>query len=277
MRVFANICGRRKTKLEMDRPVTNRLTWFAGRPVLAAAFASLFAAAAMTCLAQTASAQPASLQAAKPWQSLTASQREALSPLEKDWTRIDPARQQKWLEVAGRFPSMAVEERERVQRRMADWARMTPEERGRARLNYQELRLQTDAEERQTRWQAYQSLPETQRRELAKRANDTKALASRAAVVPPSRVDGVKSAVVKAPAPATVVKTVRPTVVQTAPGATTSLVSQRPTPPLHQQTGLPKMTAKPGFVDQRTLLPKRGAQGAAVASGQGFAPPTDAP
>lgn len=240
--------------------------------------AALVAVGAMLTMAPTqVFAQTASLQSAKPWQSLTLAQRDALSPLEKDWSRIDPARQQKWLEVASRFPSMAVEERERIQRRMADWARMTPDERGRARLNYQELRLQTDAEERQTRWQAYQSLPETQRRELAKRANETPSSQARSAAAPRARTDGVKTAVVKAPAAPTVAKTVRPTVVQTGPGATTSLVSQRPSPPLHQQSGLPKMTAKPGFVDQRTLLPKRGAQGAAVAGAATLAPPVDAP
>ena len=62
---------------------------------------------------------------------------------------------------------------------------------------------------------------------------------------------------------------VGPTVVQRGAGATTTLVSKPATPPLHQQAGLPKVAATPGFVDSTTLLPKRGAQGAAVRTAGG--------
>ena len=61
-------------------------------------------------------------------------------------------------------------------------------------------------------------------------------------------------------------KPVAPTVVQAQPGATTTLISKRPAPPAHQQTGLPKIAATPGFVDKSTLLPQRGPQGAATRS-----------
>jgi hypothetical protein len=57
---------------------------------------------------------------------------------------------------------------------------------------------------------------------------------------------------------------VSPTVVQRGAGATTNLVSKPAAPPLHQQAGLPKVAATPGFVDRATLLPQRGAQGAAA-------------
>lgn len=57
---------------------------------------------------------------------------------------------------------------------------------------------------------------------------------------------------------------VAPTMVQATPGATTTLVTRPPAPPPHQQTGLPKIAATPGFVDSKTLLPKRGPQGAAA-------------
>jgi hypothetical protein len=56
------------------------------------------------------------------------------------------------------------------------------------------------------------------------------------------------------------------TVIQARPGATTTLVSKPPTPPVHQQIGLPKITASPSFVDKATLLPIRGPQGAATVS-----------
>ena len=77
-------------------------------------------------------------------------------------------------------------------------------------------------------------------------------------------IEGGKDAkVVNAPV-APPARPVGPTVVQRGSGATTNLVSKPTTPPLHQQAGLPKVAATPGFVDSATLLPKRGAQGAAV-------------
>ena len=57
---------------------------------------------------------------------------------------------------------------------------------------------------------------------------------------------------------------VAPSVVQAKPGATTTLITRAPEPPRHQQTGLPKIAATPGFVDKSTLLPQRGPQGAAA-------------
>ena len=54
--------------------------------------------------------------------------------------------------------------------------------------------------------------------------------------------------------------------VQAQPGATTTSMAKRAAPPAHQQTGLPKIAASPGFVDKTTLLPKRGPQGAAIRS-----------
>jgi hypothetical protein len=58
---------------------------------------------------------------------------------------------------------------------------------------------------------------------------------------------------------------VRPGMVNAGTGATTNLVNQRPTPSFHQQTGLPKIAATQGFVDPVTMLPKKGAQSAAMA------------
>jgi len=41
-------------------------------------------------------------------------------------------------------------------------------------------------------------------------------------------------------------------------------ITRHPTPPPHQQTGMPKIAATPEFVNRSTLLPKRGPQAAAV-------------
>lgn len=229
------------------------------RAIAAAAVLAMATAATSTALAQV----PVLKNSPHPWASLTVQQQQALAPLKGDWASIDAARQKKWLDVASRFPNLEPQDRERVQQRMADWTRMTPQERGQARLNYQELR-QTPLDERQSRWEAYQALPESQKRELAKRATGTP--------VPQThdgkrtREDGNKTAVLVTPSSQTQLRSVAPTVVQTAPGATTNLVSRPASPPLHQQSGLPKLSANPGFVDPQTLLPKRGAQGAAVAT-----------
>jgi hypothetical protein len=197
------------------------------------------------------------------WSALAPPQRAALAPLERDWSNITPGQQQKWIEVANRFGSMPPDERARAQQRMSAWSRLPPQERARARLNFQEVR-QFSREDRQQQWEAYRSLPAEQRRELAQKAAPTPA--PRASARPsPSKEASEKSSVVRAPAPAPA-RPVGPIVVQRGSGATTNLVSKPAQPPLHQQAGLPKLAATPGFVDSSTLLPQRGAQGAAALS-----------
>ena len=189
-----------------------------------------------------------------------------LAPLERDWAAITPAQQQKWVEVANRYPSMPPDERGRMQQRMGEWSRLSPSERARARLNFQESR-QLSREERQQQWDAYSALPPDQKRALAERADQTKPT-PRAAARRDDAVSPEKSNLVRSPA-APLPQPVGPTVVQRGSGATTSLVSKPTRPPLHQQAGLPKVAATPGFVDSATLLPQRGAQGAATVRPQG--------
>lgn len=194
------------------------------------------------------------------WSRLSPQQRGVLAPLQRDWATVAPAQQQKWVELASRYPALPAAEQQRVQQRMAEWSRMTPQDRARARLNFQEART-LDRTERQQRWEAYRALPPEQRRELAEQARTP----SRAPQTTAGRNDNAKSNVVRPPV-ALPARPVGPTVVQRGPGATTSLVSKPAAPPLHQQAGLPKVAATPGFVDDTTLLPRRGAQGAAVRS-----------
>ena len=200
------------------------------------------------------------------WQELAPAERSVLKPLERDWSSIDAARKQKWREIAARHPSLPPAEQARIKERMNDWAAMTPAERGRARLNYQEAR-QLSPQERQSRWEAYQALPEDQKKQFATRA--APAAAARSGEVPRKGAPDTpqsKSNLVPNPAYAAPRKQVAPTVVQAQPGATTTLMSRQPAPPPHQQTGMPKIAATPGFVDKSTLLPKRGPQGAATRS-----------
>ena len=194
------------------------------------------------------------------WSKLSPSQRAALAPLERDWASISAERQQKWVDVANRFGSMPAPERARTHQRMAEWANLPPQERARARLNFQEAR-QLSPEERQRQWEAYRALPADQRRALAERSPAPNN--ARNGRPGESARTSDKSNVVRAPAPAPA-RPVGPTVVQRGSGATTNLVSKPAQPPLHQQAGLPKVAATPGFVDAATLLPQRGAQGAAT-------------
>lgn len=193
------------------------------------------------------------------WGQLTAHQRQALAPLERDWESIDASRKAKWVEVAQRFSSMPSEERQRVQARMAEWARLTPAERGRARLNFQESK-QLSREHKQERWEAYKALPDERRRELASRAKPrderASAPASGATAAAPLRKPAASGAQLKP---------VAPTIVQAKPGATTTLMTRQVAPPPHQHPGQPIIAAKPSQVDRRTLLPKSGPQAAASA------------
>lgn len=198
------------------------------------------------------------------WSDLSSAQRAALAPLQSEWSAIDPSRRQKWVEIADRFPSMTADERARVQTRMGQWARLSPKERGEARVNFQELRQLTPAE-KQARWERYQTLTVEQKAELARRAapapDRSSGQAGSARPADASQKSNIVSATTPRAAPA---KPVAPTVVQAGPGATTNLITQKPNPPMHQQPGLPKVTATPGFVDKTTLLPRRGAQAAGV-------------
>jgi hypothetical protein len=185
--------------------------------------------------------------------------------LQKDWPSLDAQRRQKWLEVASRFGSLPVEEQGRIRERMVEWARMTPAQRAGARLVFQEAR-RLPADERKARWEAYRALPPEERQALAQRAGPAArvapALARTETRTPsaPAKRNLVQTNPGQAP------KAVTPTVQQARPGATTTPMATRATPPLHQQTGLPKIAATPLFVDPATLLPRRGPQGAAARS-----------
>lgn len=182
------------------------------------------------------------------WSALNPGQRSVLAPLERDWSSIPTVQQQKWLEVAGRYPRLPADERARLTQRMTEWSRLSPQDRAKARVNYQEAR-QASRDDRQQHWADYNALPAEQRRALAERGRPGSA-ATPASTIQPTR-------------PAA--QPVGPMVVQRGAGATTNLVSKPPAPPLQQQAGLPKVVANPGFVEPATLLPQRGPQGAGAA------------
>lgn len=240
---------------------------------------SLFAAiAAAQAPAPSKPAAKSATESGVRWSELKPAQKQALGPLEREWSSIDTRSRQKWLLLAARFPSLSAAEQARVQERMSAWTKLTPRERGEARLNFQEAK-QLPATDRQARWKAYEALSPEQKQQLAERAAPhvtAEPPAKPPAAAPRTEKPAVqaKSNIVPNPAFATPPKTVGPTVVQARPGATTSLITKRPAPPGHQQTGMPKIAATPEFVNKATLLPQRGPQGAAVRSAE--APPAPA-
>jgi hypothetical protein len=206
------------------------------------------------------------------WRDLKPSQQAVLKPLEREWPKIGPVHKQKWIELSGNFGRRSPAEQARIQGRMAEWARLTAEERGQARLNFQEAK-ELDPNDRKARWEAYQALSPEQKQRLAARAAHAKPAPAYGSATRPLRVEAAvsrepqtKSNIVPNTALATPPKVVAPGVVQARPGVTTTLITKRPTPPSHQQTGLPKIAATPEFVNKATLLPRRGPQGAAMRS-----------
>lgn len=212
------------------------------------------------------------------WSALSAAQRSALKPLEHDWRNIGPEHKQKWLEIAAHFPAMGIDEQQRVQARMTEWAAMTPQQRGAARFQFKQAQ-QLAPSNRAARWEAYQALPEAEKKQLASRANPVvtdgssqrRARTAEAKDRNPSGVQA-KSNVIVTPDGRRPVRSIAPTLVQAPTGATTTLISRRPAPPVHEQAGLPKITVSPNFVNPSTLLPRRGPQGAAVIAAGASAP-----
>lgn len=265
------------------RPVIDRLRAMASMSLVAASCLTGQAMSAGTAAhiqAMPGGSKPVAPAEKSPtWDSLSSSQRAALQPLEHEWRTIGSDHKQKWLEVVAQFPIKSADERQLIQARMTEWAALTPEQRGAARLQFKQAQ-QLAPSNRQARWEAYQALPEAEKKELAARAAPvaTTGISSkrRAQAADGGDADSrdvqTKSNEVVPPDVRRQARSVAPTLVQAPTGATTTLISKRPTPPAHQQAGLPKITASPNFVNPSTLLPKRGPQGAAVVAASASAP-----
>lgn len=214
------------------------------------------------------------------WRELTPAQRDVLAPLARQWPQMDDTAREKWLNVAARYKQLSPAEQSRVRERMTQWSNLPPQARGEARLRFQQSR-QLPPEERQRKWEAYQALPPETREALSRRAQRqsqpvelhgdmTGPREARQVYATQQRRDPVQSnqksnVVPRTPdagRPGPMV--VAPAVIKAGPGATTRLLTQPPSPPAHQQAGLPKINSAGPFVDPVTLLPRKGAQGAAV-------------
>lgn len=211
------------------------------------------------------------------WSSLSNAQRRALQPLATLWPTMEVTNRERWVNVANRFGGLSPVEQQRMQERMTQWSKLPAQQRGEARLRFQQTR-QLSPEERQKKWASYQALSPEERSDLAQQARRKQQpvvlsdnMAGPRELGQPTgkrhrdnqaigKSNWVPGATPNAPAPVAVA----PSLIKAGRGATTTLVSQRPTPPLHQQTGLTKIAGTKGFVDPVTLLPKKGAQGAAM-------------
>ncbi|WP_431051340.1 DUF3106 domain-containing protein [Roseateles sp. L2-2] len=199
---------------------------------------------------------PGALTSSQNWASLSASQKEALAPLSKEWDQLDGARKGKWLEIAARYPTLPAEHQQRLRERMVEWTRMSPAERQRARIGYQhanELRGPEQETRLREKWDAYQALPPEKRQRLVERAAEKASAAGRDT---PAAATRAKAPIQRTPLTATT----GPTIVQAQPGATTVLMTQRPEPPAAGASaapGRPIRSPSEAKLDPDTLLPRR--------------------
>lgn len=71
------------------------------------------------------------------WQTLDASQQQALAPVAQQWSTFSDKQQRALLRVAKRYPSLSPTEKQRLQKKLTAWSKLTPEQRNAAREKYQ--------------------------------------------------------------------------------------------------------------------------------------------
>ncbi len=111
------------------------------------------------------------------WRQLTPRQKEALAPLGAQWSALTAQQQNKWLAVSKNFTQMSVADQITMHARMTDWVALSPQQRNLARLNFNTLQ-NLPKEDKKAKWEAYQALPEEEKRLLSA---GTKPLAKNAA------------------------------------------------------------------------------------------------
>src|SRR6267142_601038 len=140
-------------------------------PMLVARVIALALALACVALVAFARSPAASSDVAKPaWKDLSASQRDALAPLAKEWDGFDRSRKLKWLDVANKYPQLSPEGQKRLHERMVEFVKLTPEQKRTARTNFQRA-YELPIEQRQSLVQQYQELPPEKKQALAAKAS----------------------------------------------------------------------------------------------------------
>ena len=137
------------------------------------------------------------MSGAKPWASLSPSEKVALKPLEGEWAGIDDERQRKWLEISKNYSSMTREQQQSLHSRMTEWAKLSPAQRKQARINFVQSREATKAltpEEKKAKWEAYQALSPEEKRKLASTQPTPKGAAVVPTPIPKQRLTTLPSA-----------------------------------------------------------------------------------
>jgi Protein of unknown function (DUF3106) len=99
------------------------------------------------------------------WSQLSATQRETLSPFEKQWNGLPVKEKRAWVKLADDFPKMQPTQQARARKRMLEWANLTASQRKLARDNFR-LAKAVPSQEQQREFENYQSMSVEQRRVL---------------------------------------------------------------------------------------------------------------
>lgn len=111
------------------------------------------------------------------WSELTVVQQRILAPLSPEWNGLPELARRKWLQIAQAYPRFTPAQQQRLQARMADWIKLTPEQRHRARENFQTTKS-VPVQKKSEAWQRYQHLSDDQKKELAAAAKAQKRLSA---------------------------------------------------------------------------------------------------
>jgi Protein of unknown function (DUF3106) len=114
------------------------------------------------------------------WVELTPSQQRALQPLNSLWSSITTAHKRKWIALIANFSDLSDKDQEKLQQRMKQWASLSAQERAQARVIFTQVQ-QLTADDRLSKWQAYQALEPSQKNQLAQ---STPLLPNSAAISP---------------------------------------------------------------------------------------------
>ena len=124
------------------------------------------------------------------WSKLTATQREALAPLESFWGDFDINRKNKWIKIADRFHQLSPEQQSLAQNRMQDWASLQTSERRVARAVYGNVVETIPENVRAMKWNEYQKLSEAERARLIELAQQKVADATPGKMTSPTNKNG---------------------------------------------------------------------------------------
>lgn len=163
-------------------------------------------------------------EASPTWAELTPPQQQALAPLAGSWKTLTEGHKRKWLALSQNYPKMSADEQALLHSRMTEWAALTPQQRTQARLNFADTK-KLPAKDKKAKWEAYQALPQEEKRKLAAGAT--------AAKPPP-------------PPTAAAVQPVPPQKMAKVPARKSSART-------------PRIAVAPNQVDHNTLLPQPGA------------------